>query len=122
MPATAKFHDWAGFTLGLWLAVSPWLLGYSQSEAATANAALLGLFLALGSHFELSFESLSLAWLNTFAGAWLVLSPFVLGFSSVLEAAANAVAVGAAVMVLCGAALSAERGFAKGWQRRAPGR
>ena len=121
MAAPAKWQDWASFTLGLWLAVSPWLLGYSQSEAATANAACVGLLLALGSHFELSFECLSVEWINAFAGAWLVIAPFALGFTAIPVPAANAVATGAMVMVLAASALSLDKGIGKRWHRRAPG-
>ena len=121
MAASAKWQRWASFTLGLWLAVSPWFLGYSHSEAATANAACIGLLLALASHFELSFDCLSFEWGNAFAGAWLVLSPFMLGFSAVPEAAANAVAIGAMVMTLAGSALCVEKELGKWWHRRAPG-
>jgi len=113
MAASAKWQDWAIFTLGLWLAVSPWLLGFSHSEAATANAAGVGLLIALGSHFELSFDCLSVEWLNAFAGAWLVLAPFVLGFDTVPAAAANAVAVGAMVLALAASALSLEKELGK---------
>jgi len=121
MAASAKWQDWAIFTLGLWLAVSPWLLGFAHSEAATANAACVGLLIALGSHFELSFDCVSVEWLNAFAGACLVLAPFVLGFDTVPAAAANAVAVGAMVLALAASALSLEKELGKWWHRRAPG-
>src|SRR5262245_37001054 len=45
--ASTKWQDWTSFALGLWLAVSPWMLDYSHIEAATANAAFMGLALAL---------------------------------------------------------------------------
>ena len=35
---TQKWQDWASFALGLWLAVSPWMAGYVEHNAATANA------------------------------------------------------------------------------------
>ncbi|HEX2565780.1 MAG TPA: SPW repeat protein [Burkholderiales bacterium] len=121
MAAAAKWQDWASFALGLWLAVSPWLLGYSHAEAATANAACVGLALALCSHFELSFDCLSVAWVNACAGAWLLVAPFLLGFGPVPEAAANAIAVGATVIVLAASAMSLDKELGKWWHRRAPG-
>ncbi|HUN68408.1 MAG TPA: SPW repeat protein [Burkholderiales bacterium] len=39
---------------------------------------------------------------NIVLGAWLVLSPFALGFSAVQEAAMNAMIVGGLVVVLAG--------------------
>lgn len=94
--------------LALWLAVSPWLVGYAGHPAATANAALAGLAVALAAHFEASCE-LSIEWLNLAAGAWLIAAPFLLGFDSQAVPAANSVAVGAAVAALATSTLERER-------------
>jgi len=99
MRPLARWHDWAIFTLGLWLAVSPWLIGYAWHPAATANAAMAGLALALLAQFEASCE-LSMGWLDFGAGVWLVAAPFVLAFDGLPVAAATSVAVGAAVAAL----------------------
>lgn len=101
-----------GFGLGLWLAASPWSLGYAAEEAATANAAFVGLVLALGSHFEVSFDELSAEWLHIAAGAWLLAAPFTLGFVTRPAPAANSMAVGGAVVALALSALAARRGEA----------
>jgi len=112
--ATAKWQDWASFALGLWLAVSPWIAGYSEHEAATANAIVLGLALALGSHFECvaCADELRAEWLNLAAGIWLVCAPFILEFGSTV-AAANSVAVGAFVALLAASALSLDKRIGK---------
>jgi hypothetical protein len=115
---TTRWHEWASFALGLWLAVSPWLAGYSDNEAATANAAFLGLALALGSHFEVSLDHSSAEWLNLAAGAWLAAAPFVLGFSAAMVPTANAIAVGTCVMALAASALSLDKEIGKWWQKR----
>jgi hypothetical protein len=119
MVAVAKWQDWTSFMLGLWLAMSPWVLDYSHHEAATANAAFLGLALALGAHFEASFDAVSAEWLNVMAGAWLVVAPVMLGFTAAPEAAANSVAVGALVVVLAGSAMSLDKEIGKWWERLA---
>jgi hypothetical protein len=119
MKAAARWQEWTSFVLGLWLAVSPWMLGYAEHEAATANAAFLGLALALGSHFEVSLDDSSAEWLNLAAGLWLVAAPFVLGFSAV--ALANAIAVGTLVMALAASALSLDKEIGKWWHRRVAG-
>lgn len=103
-----RWQEWASFALGLWLAVSPWLLGYSGDNVATANAAILGLALALGSHFEVSSGESSAEWLNAAAGAWLVGSPFLLGYGT-LAPTVNCVATGALVMALAASALSLDK-------------
>lgn len=110
-PAAAPAHwqDWASFALGLWLAVSPWVLGYSHTEAATANAAFLGLAIALGSHFEVSFDERGMEWFNMAAGLWLVLAPFLLGFGGEALATVNSIAVGTLVAGFASSALSLKK-------------
>jgi SPW repeat-containing protein len=121
MTAAAKWQDWASFALGLWLAVSPWLADYSQHEAATANAAFLGLALALACHFEVSSGELSAEWLNLVAGLWLMAAPFVLGFGSSLVATANSIAVGTFIVVLAASAMSLDKEIGRWWQKRIAG-
>jgi hypothetical protein len=118
MAAAAKWQDWASFALGLWLAVSPWIAGYAENEAATANAIILGLALALGSHFEcVACDELPAEWLNLAAGVWLICAPFVLGFTAAAVASANSVVVGAFVAMLAGSALSLDKHLGKLWHR-----
>lgn len=113
MAMTARWQEWSGFFLGLWLAVSPWVVGYVDQGPATANAAFVGLSLALASHFEASFDEVSGEWLNLGAGLWLLVAPFVLGFIGPTAAAANCLAVGAGVAGLAASALHLDKGIAK---------
>src|ERR1051325_9915694 len=61
MPTHPKRHwqDWANYGLALWLAVSPWLADYAAHDAATANAAVGGLALAVIAHFGGTCEHMS---------------------------------------------------------------
>lgn len=116
MPS-AKWQNWMSFGLGLWLAVSPWFAGYADDEAATANAVLVGLVLALTSHFEcVACDRASPEWLNLAAGVWLVWAPFALELGS-SAASANSVAVGVLVALLAASALSLDKQFGRLWQR-----
>lgn len=117
MTATARWQEWASFALGLWLAVSPWIVGYAEHEAATANAAFVGLALALASHFEATFDHISAEWLNLGTGLWLVVAPFVLGFAAATVASANSIAVGTFVTALAGSALSLDKEISKLWHK-----
>lgn len=121
MGGKERWQDWTSFALALWLALSPWLLEYSQHEAATANAVFVGIALALGSHFEASFDASSAEWLNMLAGFWLAVAPFLLGFASHPEAAASSVGVGVLVAVLAASAMSLDKEIGKLWHKRAPG-
>lgn len=120
--AATRWEDWASFSLGLWLALSPWIFDYSAHDAATANAAVVGVLLALGSHFGLSADLVAQQWLNLAAGLWLMAAPFVLGFSAVALATANCVAVGAVIAVLAASAMSLDKEVEKWWHKRLAGR
>lgn len=105
----AKWQAWTSFTLSLWLAVSPWLAGYAEHESATANAVIVGLVLALASHFEcVACDDAPAEWLNLAAGVWLLCAPFMLEFDSPV-ASVNSIAVGAFVAFLAASALSLDK-------------
>lgn len=117
MTATDKWQDWASFALGLWLAVSPWIAGYAEHNTATANAVIVGLALALGSHFEcVACDDAPAEWINLAVGLWLVCAPFTLGFASRVGMA-NSVVVGIAVAVLAASALSLDKQIGKLWHK-----
>jgi hypothetical protein len=112
-----RWQDWASFALGLWLAVSPWIADYAAHDAATANAAFVGLSLALLAHFGFSCDHRSCEWLNLAGGLWLLVAPFMLGFDANHVAAVNSVVVGAFVAVLSAWALELDREIGKLWHR-----
>src|SRR5512138_3141050 len=112
---TTKWQDWASFVLGLWLAVSPWLAGYAEHDAATAHAVGVGLLLALASHIEcVACHDMPAEWFNLAAGAWVVCAPFILEFSSPV-AIANCVVVGALIAALAASALSLDKQIGRLW-------
>ena len=86
--------------VGMWVFLSPWLLGYSEFGRPSWNAAATGLAIAAISAAVLSGRSRALAWGNLLLGAWLTLSPRVLDYTSVQTAARNAWVVGLVVIVL----------------------
>ena len=112
---TSKWQDWACFVLGLWLAISPWLAGYAEQDAATVHAVIVGLVLALGSHFEcVACDDMPAEWLNLAVGVWLVCAPFIIDFHSNV-ASANSIVVGAFVAALAASALSLEKHIGRLW-------
>ncbi|MGH8670113.1 MAG: SPW repeat protein [Burkholderiales bacterium] len=107
--ARPRWQEWASFALGLWLAVSPWVMDYAAHDAATANAIFLGLALALGSHFQAALDECPGDWLSLAAGVWLIAAPFVLGFAADAVPTATSVSVGTFVAALAGSSLSLVR-------------
>jgi hypothetical protein len=67
---------------GAWLVVSPYLLGYSTSQAKWQQtfAGLVVLILA-GLRF-MATQWQWLSWLNAFVGIWMIIAPFTTGYQS----------------------------------------
>lgn len=119
MIGTAKWQDWTSFALGLWLAVSPWIVGYDSDPAATGNAAFLGVALALAAHFEIGLDEPGAEWLNFAVGLWLLAAPFSLDFAST-AAMANCIIVGCLVCALAASALHLDKEMGRLWERLTP--
>jgi hypothetical protein len=119
MVGTARWQDWTSFGLGLWLAVSPWIVGYETDNAATGNAAFIGIALAIAAHFEIVAEESWAEWLNFAAGLWLLAAPFMLGFGSTASMA-NCIIVGCLVCALAASALHLDKEMGRLWQRLTP--
>jgi hypothetical protein len=65
---------------GLWLVLSPFLLGYGQD--ATASSIILGIAVALVSIIQLNGSNgMRAGWFMTVAGLWLIITPFIFGFN-----------------------------------------
>jgi hypothetical protein len=85
---------------GLWLVLSPFILGFSGTALSTSNV-ILGIAVTVIAIIQLSTNMGSnwLGWLNGLFGLWVLVSPFILG---ALMAAAiwNNVIVGLVVVIL----------------------
>ena len=119
MVGTARWQDWTSFALGLWLAVSPWIVGYDADHSATGNAAFIGVALALTAHFEIGLDELWAEWVNFAVGLWLLAAPFLLEFASP-AAMANCIVVGCLVCALAASALQLDKEMGRLWQRLTP--
>jgi hypothetical protein len=119
MVGTARWQDWASFGLGLWLAVSPFIVGYEAQNTATTNAVFIGIALAIGAHFEITMDELWTEWVNFAVGLWLLVAPFVLEFAG-LAAMINCIAVGCLICGFAASALHLDKEMGRLWQRLAP--
>ncbi|MFG2307824.1 SPW repeat protein [Streptomyces sp. NPDC048566] len=91
------------FLLGLYCAVSPWILHYTSSQPALATHNLImGIaiaLLALG--FTVTPERMyGLSWAICAMGAWLVISPWIVGTSPDTGVVVNSIIMGALAVVL----------------------
>jgi hypothetical protein len=64
--------------LGIWVAVSPWLLNYATA-AATTSSVIFGIAIIVFSLIrEAAPDTLWPSWVNFALGIWLIVSPFIL--------------------------------------------
>src|SRR5690242_1455907 len=63
---------------GMWLVVSPWVLGYTGAAAWTDVAVGLAIVSSAWLQVRNPAHMVGLAWVNFALGAWLVVAPFVL--------------------------------------------
>lgn len=85
--ATENWQDGLMLLIGAWLVVSPWVLGFAGMQPALWNALLFGVILAgLAIAAITEFRDWE-EWADMAIGAWLVASPWVLGFAAMTAGA-----------------------------------
>lgn len=97
---TTRWQDWAQLILGVWLFFSPWILGYTEFGNAAGNAYIIGIAITVLGLAELYRARPWEEWTNLILGVWLVISPWVLGFTDINRATQNAVVVGIIMIIL----------------------
>ena len=70
------------------------------------NALIMGCILVLEETLDLGVHETAEEWIDVVAGAWLVVSPFALGFASQVSASAHTVAVGLLTLLFAAWAMS----------------
>jgi hypothetical protein len=110
-----RWQDYLSVLIGAWIAVSPWGLWFvdTHGSAATWNAVVLGLAIAVIAAFDLEFVSDVEEWVLVALGAWAMASPWVFGLTNASDATASMVLSGAAVIALT----VWEIGVEGGWRR-----
>jgi SPW repeat-containing protein len=97
---TPKWRKWATVLLGAYLFIAPWILGTSGDEASSANAWIVGACIAAATlRVPILSGPRAAELLKVGLGAWLLASPFALGFAG-SGAAWNAWIVGALILTL----------------------
>lgn len=118
MKDVKHWQDPVNAAIGAALILSPWALGFQAETAAMANAVVIGLALiatALGAIFvPRAWEE----WTECALGIWMIVSPWVLGFSAVYNATASAAVAGFAVAVLAIWTLATDRDYNAWWRSR----
>jgi len=109
------WQDPVNLILGLWMLISPWVLGYQGETTAMWNAVVLGILIGAVAIGALAQPKAWEEWANVVLGIWLVISPWVLGFSTMREPMANAAIVGVVTAVLALWTLGTDKDLGGWW-------
>jgi hypothetical protein len=97
---TTQWKDVGNLVLGVWLALSPWVLSYASQPTPAWNAHAVGVIIAVAALAALVAFQAWEEWVNAALAAWLIVSPYALGFSGVVSAFWNQLIVGLLVGAL----------------------
>jgi hypothetical protein len=109
MPSSYQWPNWLNVLLAIWLFISPWVLRYAAVETAAWNAWVVAIVIAALSIAALARLAQWEEWVNLALGVWLIVSPWILGFSANANAMGNAVIVGIICAILAIFGLMAAR-------------
>lgn len=98
--STKRWQDQVILLLGLWLFISPWVLGYAADSPKAVNAYVVGIAMAVLAAFDLYKTYLWAVAVNLLLGAWIAISPWVPTLADRGAMMTNSVIVGIAVVVL----------------------
>ncbi len=99
---------------GIWLLISPFALSFPDLSQAMRNDVGFGIIVAFlaAIYASLPERATWLSWLNCLLGLWVVMSPWVLSFSTDASATWNNVITGVIIVALsAGAAIMGEERF-----------
>lgn len=108
-----RVANWVNILGGVWLIMAPFLIWFSEREVAKWNSIGVGLAMIIVAVYGAArpLHKPGVIWINFVLAIWLLLSPFLLGFSSLLAPTLSHVAIGLLVAGLAaGAALGARKG------------
>jgi hypothetical protein len=96
----SRWQDQLILLLGVWLFVSPWVLGIPNGSAQAVNACAVGAAMAALAAFDLYKTYLWAVAANLLLGAWIAISPWVPAFADRGGMMTSSVLAGVAVVLL----------------------
>ena len=97
MQLKEHWRDWLMLLLGVWLLISPFALGYAAAQAgmlAVWNPVIVGVAVIVFAIAVLRKTQMWEEWTLLLLGAWLIVSPFILGYAGINVALWNSIIVG----------------------------
>ncbi len=96
----SRWQDGLTLIVGIWLFVSPAVLGFGESEPVTWAALGIGAVLMIVALLSLATAKLWEEWLMVAAGLVLVCAPWIFGFAAIQAAVISFVICGIAAIAL----------------------
>ena len=95
-----SWEDWAVLTLGLLVLLSPWITEQTSHSSAVTNASLAGILLIVIAGLEIMRLYRWHEVATLLLAAWLFVSPFVLGYATIVPLATWHFVLGTVIAVL----------------------
>lgn len=95
-----RWQDQVILLLGILLFISPWVFGYPTDSPAAINAYIAGAVMAILAAFDLYKTYVWAVLLNVVIGAWVAVSPWLIGVVYDRALTASLLVIGLATIVL----------------------
>lgn len=99
-PASYLWPNWLTILLAIWLFISPWALAAEARGAWAWNFWVVSIVMAVLSIAALSRVAEWEDWVNLALGAWLFISPWIFGYTALVQPAWNSYIVGLLVVLI----------------------
>ena len=110
------WQDAVNAVIGVWLVLSPWALGYASEAMAMSNAVIVGLALLAAAVGAIFVPRAWEEWTELGLGAWLIISPWLLGVAMLQTATLCAVVTGAVIAALALWTLTSDEEYSAWWR------
>ncbi len=111
-----RWPSWINVALGVWLFIAPWSLQY-VARPAVANDMILGVLVFIAGLWAATAagDVTGPAWANVVFGVWLIIAPWVIGYSAMAaRAMSNDVIIGIGVLIFSAIRIGTARAVATG--------
>ena len=108
---TTRWQNSLNALLGVWLIVSPEVLGFHDALLPMRNSVFVGIAILIVSAPAIDVPETWEELLSLLLGLWLISSPLILGFRAPMAAVYNSVLVGSTVVILALWATVLDKGF-----------
>jgi hypothetical protein len=98
--STKRWQDQLILLIGVWLFISPWVLGYAAASEPAVNAFIAAAIMVVLAVFDLYKSYVWAVLLNLVTGMWVAVSPWLVGVVPDRRMTASLLAVGVATVVL----------------------